>query len=225
MLQNKMLVFTDGACSNNGKPNACAGIGIYFGPNDGRNVSRRITGKQTNNVAELNAIIEVYTKKKLDILSGKDITIFSDSKYAIRCCTTYGKKCAVDWDTKDIPNKDLVRHAYELYCDIPNVTFTHIEAHTGKQDIYSKGNAEADKLATQSLPQQSVSDKSLPQLEVKPSYMKYIPNKIYLNVSYDQKDIAKQLDCKWDQKKKKWYIYEDNKNKSLIINLFDILTI
>jgi len=94
-----------------------------------------------------------------------------------------------------------------LYSQLPNVTFTHIEAHTGKQDIYSKGNAEADKLATQCLP-------------VTPDYMKYIPDKIYLNVSYDQKDIAKQMDCKWDQKKKKWYIYEDNKNKAFIINMF-----
>jgi len=199
-----MLVFTDGACKNNGQPNACAGIGIYFGPNDGRNVSRRITGKQTNNVAELTAIIEVYDIIKQDILSGKDITIFSDSKYAIRCCTTYGKKCSKDWDI-DIPNKDLVRHAYELYSQLPNVTFTHIEAHTGKQDEYSKGNAEADKLATQCLPQ---------------DYMKYIPDKIYLNVSYDQKDIAKQMECKWDPKKKKWYIYADNKNKTFITNMF-----
>lgn len=220
MLQNNMFVFTDGACTNNGKPNACAGIGIYFGPNDGRNVSRRITGKQTNNVAELTAIIEVYAIIKQDILSGKDITIFSDSNYAIRCCTTYGKKCSLNWDTKDIPNKDLVRHAYELYCDIPNVKFVHVDAHTGKQDIYSKGNAEADKLATQCLPEGLST-----VLSEKPNYMKYIPNKIYLNVSYDQKDIAKQLDCKWDQKRKKWYTYEDNKNKPLILNLFDTLSI
>ena len=203
-----MLVYTDGACRNNGKPNACAGIGVYFGPNDGRNVSRRITGKQTNNVAELTAIIEVYEIIKQDILSGKEITIFSDSEYAIRCCTTYGKKCVNRWDTIDIPNKDLVHHAYELYCELPNVIFVHVDAHTGKQDAHSKGNAEADKLATQCLP------------DNEKDYMKYIPNKVYLNVSYDQKDIAKELDCRWDQKKKKWYMYEDNKNKPLILNMF-----
>ena len=214
-----MLVFTDGACRNNGKPTACAGIGIYFGPNDGRNVSRRITGKQTNNVAELTAIIEVYTIIKQDILSGKQITIFSDSEYAIRCCTTYGKKCANRWDTIDIPNKDLVHHAYELYCELSNVKFVHVDAHTGKQDEYSKGNAEADKLATQCLGLPESLGLELPE---KKGYMKYIPNKVYLNVSYDQKDIAKQLDCKWDQKKKKWYMYEDNKNKSLILNLFSL---
>jgi ribonuclease HI len=203
-----MLVYTDGACRNNGKPNACAGIGIYFGPNDGRNVSRRITGKQTNNVAELTAIIEVYAIIKQDILSGKQITIFSDSEYAIRCCTTYGKKCVNRWDTLDIPNKDLVRHGYELYCELPNVNFVHVDAHTGKQDVNSKWNAEADKLATQCLP------------DTEKEYMKFIPNKVYLNVSYDQKEIAKELDCRWDQKKKKWYMYEDNKNKPLILNMF-----
>ena len=41
-------VYTDGACSNNGRENASAGIGIYFGENDARNASQRIIGKQSN---------------------------------------------------------------------------------------------------------------------------------------------------------------------------------
>jgi ribonuclease HI len=85
-------VYTDGACSNNGKKNAKAGIGIYFGHDDPRNVSQRIEGKQTNNTAELGAILHVYTILEKDILSGKKIGIVTDSIYAIRCATTYGKK-------------------------------------------------------------------------------------------------------------------------------------
>ena len=197
-----MFVYTDGACSNNGKPSAIASIGIYIGPNDARNVSRRITGKQTNNVAELTAIIEVYTILKQDILSGKEITICSDSRYAIKCCSDYGEKCSDNWDNLDIPNKDLVRHAYELYGELDNIKFMYIKAHTGQNDVHSLGNAEADKLATS----------AFPKFE--------IPNRIYLNVTYDQKDIAKQLECKWDVKKKKWYIYDDNTKKDLIINMF-----
>ena len=54
-------VFTDGSCSMNGTSNAKAGIGIYFGKNDIRNVSQRIKGKQTNNTAELSAVIEVFS--------------------------------------------------------------------------------------------------------------------------------------------------------------------
>ena len=33
------IVYTDGACSNNGKPYARAGYGVYFGKDDPRNVS------------------------------------------------------------------------------------------------------------------------------------------------------------------------------------------
>ena len=53
-------VYTDGACSNNGKLYAKAGIGIFFGHHDKRNVSERVDGKQTNNTAELTAIIKTY---------------------------------------------------------------------------------------------------------------------------------------------------------------------
>ena len=56
-----LKVYTDGACSNNGKLNAKAGFGVYFGKNDSRNISKRVIGKQTNNVAELLAIIEVFS--------------------------------------------------------------------------------------------------------------------------------------------------------------------
>ena len=53
-------VYTDGSCSNNGSESAQAGMGIYFGPDDLRNVSKRVVGKQSNNTAELGAIIEAY---------------------------------------------------------------------------------------------------------------------------------------------------------------------
>ena len=72
-------VYTDGACSNNGRSNAMAGIGIYFGNNDPRNVSKRIEGKQTNNTAELLAIIDTYEIIEQDIIEGKKVAIVSDS--------------------------------------------------------------------------------------------------------------------------------------------------
>jgi len=144
-------VYTDGACSNNGKASAVAGIGIFFGANDNRNVSKKIEGRQTNNVAELTAIIELYTIIENDVLNGINIAIISDSEYAIKCLTSYGKKCQdKDW-LLDIPNKELVKTVYELYKDKPNVTFIHIEAHTNKTDIHSIGNENADRLATAAL--------------------------------------------------------------------------
>jgi ribonuclease HI len=141
-------VYADGACSNNGKDSALAGIGIFFGHHDIRNVSKKIEGKQTNNTAELSAIIEIYYIIESDIVNGKLITIVSDSEYAIKCASTYGAKChAKHWNV-DIPNKELVKTLYELYKDKRNVTFMHIKAHTNQQDIHSVGNDHADKLAT-----------------------------------------------------------------------------
>lgn len=144
-------VYTDGACSNNGRNNASAGIGIFFGTEDIRNVSKKIEGKQTNNTAELTAIIEAYYIIKNDILNGKEIAIVSDSEYAIKCVSSYGEKCYKNNWNVDIPNKKLVRTAYEMYRDKPNVQFIHIRAHTGKSDIHSFGNDNADKLARLSL--------------------------------------------------------------------------
>ena len=148
-------VYTDGACHNNGKVYAVAGIGIYFGKNDKRNISKRVIGKQTNNVAELTALIEVYDIIKNDITNGKKVIIVSDSEYAIRCVTTYGKKCFdnnfISKKKKFIPNQDLVLKSYELYKEQYNVKFMHCKAHTLNTDIHSIGNFEADKLANLSL--------------------------------------------------------------------------
>lgn len=139
-------VYTDGSCIHNGKKNAAAGIGIFFAPNDPRNVSKTIEGKQTNNTAELTALIEVYSIIEDDILKGLTIGLVSDSEYAIRCATSYGLKCeAQGWP--DVPNMGLVKMAYGLYRDKPNVHFIHVKAHTGKKDVHSIGNAYADQLA------------------------------------------------------------------------------
>ena len=198
-------VYTDGSCFNNGNTNAIAGIGIFFGINDSRNVSKIISGKQTNNTAELKAIIETYNIIKNDIESGKNITIVSDSKYAIACATLYGKKCSkINYMKKGkcIPNKELVQLIYETYKDIKNVQFMHCKAHTNNKDIHSLGNEGADKLANKAI-------------------KLYIPKKIYINVVFSKKDQIKKLGGKWNPEKKKWFIYDDNINKNKIIKQFN----
>lgn len=145
-----VYVYTDGACSNNGKKNAKAGIGIYFSQDDSRNCSEKITGKQTNNTAEIKAIIKAYDILKNEIEEGKLITIVSDSNYAIRAATDYGKKCSKT-NFQKIPNSQLVKEVYNLCKDKENVTFLYVKAHTKNKDIHSLGNREADRLAVMSL--------------------------------------------------------------------------
>ncbi len=145
-------VYTDGACSNNGTRYAKAGIGIYFGENDPRNVSRIVNGRQTNNVAELSAIIEAYSIIDGDIKLNKNIYIATDSKYCITCATTYGDKMNRDNWRNNIPNKELVKTLYKLYNrNITNVKLKHVKAHTSNTDIHSVGNFHADRLATEAI--------------------------------------------------------------------------
>ena len=197
-------VYTDGACSNNGKPDARAGFGIWFGEDDIRNTSESFTGPQTNNRAELLAIIKALTILREDIEKGQKVMIFSDSSYSIRCCTTYGEKmCKKGWQNKgkDIPNRELVEVAYNFVKKYPNIDFKHIRAHTGLEDEHSIGNDHADRLANL-----AIGVESCPYQRIK--------NKIYLKVPYDEKDDAKKLGAKWDKSKKRWYITPKNKYKT-----------
>jgi ribonuclease HI len=149
----KKYVYTDGACIHNGKKYAKAGIGIFFGLGDKRNVSERITGKQTNNAAELEAILRVFEILEKEIRKGEEYVIMTDSEYAIKCMGSYGYKLALKhWKSdKPIPNLEKVKAGFTLFQNYPNVTLQHVRAHTGKKDTHSLGNEWADKLATSSI--------------------------------------------------------------------------
>ena len=190
----EIYVYTDGACSNNGKPNAKAGAGVFFGEGDSRNLAKRVEGKQTNNVAELSAIIMAYHILENEIEAGKNILICSDSNIAIGWCTTTGRKYAnKNWKKKkgEIPNVELIKKAYDLFNNKSNIQFLKVAAHTGGSDKHSVGNDGADKLANQAI---GVFE------------CPYNTKKIYLDVPYEKKDPIKQLGARWDKNKKKWYV-------------------
>ena len=149
-------VFTDGACPNNGKPEAKAGIGVYFGVEDPRNVSRRIDGRQTNNRAELLAIMEVFKILNEEINSGITVTIYTDSKYSINVLTKWGENWEKnEWTKKNksqILNLEIIKEGYLFSKKFKrNVELKYVEAHTCKGDELSIGNACADNLARQSI--------------------------------------------------------------------------
>lgn len=203
--QKPIFVYTDGACTNNGKRNAKAGFGVYFGKNDERNVSESYNGPQTNNVAELLAIIKALSILRSEIENGEKIVIYSDSTYAIRCCTDYGEKMEKkNWMKKknqEIPNAKIVKAAYSFCKGKKNIKFEHIDAHTGLQDRHSLGNENADRLANLAIGQTHC-----------PYQTKQ--KKIYLNVPFSEKDEAKHWGARWDAGRKKWFIENDNKYKT-----------
>lgn len=148
------FVYTDGACKNNGKPTATAGIGVFFSEVDTRNVSLALDStayKQTNNVAELCAILHAIKIIENDLIQSKCICIASDSEYAIKCATSYGHSCADSGWKKEIPNKELVKELFEYVNKYQTLIFMHIPAHTNNTDIHSIGNMNADMLANKSI--------------------------------------------------------------------------
>jgi ribonuclease HI len=212
------VVYTDGSCINNGRPTASAGIGVFFGHKDPRNYSGKILGKQTNNTAELKAILKAIELLREDIMNGDNIVIYSDSSYAIRCCTDYGEKLhKLDWNKK-IPNATLVKEAFYTCSQHPNVTLKYIRAHTGLQDIHSIGNENADSLATRATGafQDSSESRGHTSSHNRRTY------KIYVNVPYSEKEAAKQMNLKWDYKRKKWYMLNTNSNKEDILRVWNM---
>lgn len=147
-------VYTDGSCLGNGSANTKAGIGIFFGPNHPRNISRKLEGpkRETNNTAETKAILAAVEELRPELERGDDVLIHSDSTYAIGACTERGKRLSKtgyrDPRTKSlVPNHELVRHAWETCSKYPNLRFQHVYGHQDDDDPDSFGNRCADRLA------------------------------------------------------------------------------
>jgi len=162
-----MNVYSDGACSLNGKINAKAGIGIYIQETK-QTISEPIEKvindllpnlknfKHTNNIAELLAIL-----KAISIIDLKNkINIYSDSIYSIKCLTIWYKKWEVnDWKTaggKPVLNKEIIQEILKYTKLNNNIKFIYTPAHRVKPIDDSKyhewyGNKMADELACKSI--------------------------------------------------------------------------
>ncbi|KAG6879379.1 hypothetical protein C0992_003199 [Termitomyces sp. T32_za158] len=76
------VVYCDGACKGNGQADSIAGVGVWWEENDPRNIAERCPGDQTNNRAELIAIVRMLeTTPK----SKRPLLIKTDSQYCIKC--------------------------------------------------------------------------------------------------------------------------------------------
>ena len=149
-------IYSDGSCQHNGKPNAKAGVGVYFGPSDVRNISEPLLEKPSNQRAELTAILRVYQTVEKHKMGNQKIIIHTDSQYSIKCLTKYIKNWLRNgWMTaskKPVQHRDLIETLHHYGNKYPKVMLRHIRAHTGKTDSHSLGNEAADKLAADGCP-------------------------------------------------------------------------
>jgi len=198
-------VYTDGACKHNGRPNACAGAGVHFGKDDERNISVRVEGKQSNNTAEVVAILKAceVLAEHLNEHPEDRWVIVTDSQYALRYATTLGEKHARESWCQPIPNKQLVQHLYQTISSEPRITLLKVAAHTNNDDPHSLGNEEADRLANR-----AIGETSCPY------------TRTYIKVAYARKDEAKKLGAKWDKRKKQWFTSGTNPDRDALLGMF-----
>jgi len=150
---NSFVVYTDGACSHNGSKKAKAGIGVHFSQKNEiklEDLSLRLhIDNPTNNKAELIAIEKALEQCILLNITSK-IIIFTDSQYSLKCITLWYPDWVKKNKLENRKNIDILARIDPMVKQL-NVEFQYIKAHTELQDEHSLGNANADRLATESL--------------------------------------------------------------------------
>jgi len=153
----KVVVFTDGACSGNGKKGSRAAWAVWFP--DHKHISKAAEvpadQPQTNQRAELMAISEAVQIIEKNFPYETDIHIFTDSMYSKDCLTKWLPAwLSKNWKTqqgKDVCHRDLIEDTSTRLSKFNSFMFTHVEAHTGGTDYNSANNAQADQMATRVL--------------------------------------------------------------------------
>lgn len=154
----KVRIFTDGACSKNGKSGAKASWACWFPefPDYSNSDIVPIGDLQTNQRGELMGIakgVEIAVQKCP--LATTDLHIFTDSMYSKNCLTEWLPGwIESNWKTKQgkpVSHRDLIEQTATNLSKFKSYTITHVRAHTGDQDDLSRNNDIVDKMATQVL--------------------------------------------------------------------------
>lgn len=155
-------IFTDGACRHNGDAAlAVAGLGVYWGPDHPRNVSRRVRGPvQTNNTGELEAVLvaaqgiaaqeEILRQTSPGTRASRRYVIFTDSAYVMGVTTKWWPTwLRHGWRTADkapVKNLDLVKDTVGQLRTLRDMG-VHVDVQKVKAHAGIRGNEEADALA------------------------------------------------------------------------------
>lgn len=141
-----VVVYTDGACPKNGSTASKAGIGVWFNDGHPLNVSQGVTGRFTNNSAEIEAAtVAAQTAANAGI---SKLCIMTDSQFTISCMTEWLRGWKMkNWKT--VKNEPVIVKneimALEKACqELEEVKWVYVKGHDG---VY--GNERADELARQ----------------------------------------------------------------------------
>ena len=142
--EEHIRIYCDGACSGN-PGNAGSGLAIYSNKKNPVLLYGAYEEEGTNNIAELNALHQALVIAR-QTSSENIISIFSDSKYAIDCITTWAYSWKKNgWSKKggEIKNLELIIEAHTLYEKLKDkIEINHVKGHAGVE-----GNELADRMA------------------------------------------------------------------------------
>jgi ribonuclease HI len=149
---SSLVVFTDGACSANGKKNAKGGYSTVWPDYPEMDGGWPLEGeKATNNRAEMMGLIKSFEiADVIDPERKKHLEVYTDSMFMINCVT----KWLANWkkngfkksDGTSVLNQDLLQQIDALRLKRVLV-LNHVRAHTKNTDWKSLNNAKADALA------------------------------------------------------------------------------
>jgi ribonuclease HI len=152
--KEKFVVYTDGACPNNGSSKARSSIGIHFSEKNAIKIDDvgrpLILDSHSNNYAEMNAIYEclrIIKENNVNI----PIELYTDSSYCRSILLEWYEKWLRNDLLKNKKNLTIIEKTYNIFKTIKNINIIHINSHTNKKDEHSYGNHIADQLARNAL--------------------------------------------------------------------------
>jgi ribonuclease HI len=151
----KVEIYTDGACSKNGKKGAQASWAFYVPEHKSISNAQRIPEgqSQTNQRGELMAISEAVKAAELAFpLLETDLKIYTDSMYSKNCLTEWLPSwIRNNWKTSqggDVIHRDLIEETSNRLSRFKSFNITHVKAHTSGTDEHSRNNHIVDRMAT-----------------------------------------------------------------------------
>jgi len=154
----KVEIYTDGACSKNGKEGAQAAWAFYLPQHKSVSSSGRVPldETQTNQRGELMAISEAIKAVEIAFPSLEtELKIYTDSKYSKDCLTTWITAWVRNnWRTSqggDVMHRDLIEDTSNRLSKFKSFNITYVKAHTGGTDEQSRNNHIVDRMAVEVL--------------------------------------------------------------------------
>ena len=126
----KVIIYTDGACSGNPGPGGWGVVLMY------KDVKKEISGGEketTNNIMELTAVVEGLKMLKYPC----EVELYSDSAYVVNAFNNgwidnWNKNNWKTADKKEVKNKEIWQELYKLV-KIHNVTFIKVKGHSDNE--------------------------------------------------------------------------------------------